>query len=88
MLQHTVTSALDEDSHKIKKTNLTNSEENMVRLCSLTAIKIQNIWHIFYCNIHSAKQNVLRGPTDALGFMNVILLHSDQRHVSDTHVGD
>jgi hypothetical protein len=49
---------------------------------------IKHIQHILYCNIHSSTQNLLRGPTDAFGYMNVILLHSDQRHVSATHVGD
>jgi len=26
------------------------------------------------------------GPTNTLGFMNVILLHSNHRHVSATHM--
>jgi hypothetical protein len=48
----------------------------------------QNTKHTTYIIYILQKQNLLRGPTDALGFINVILLHSDQRHVSATHVGD
>jgi len=54
----------------------------MVRRCSFTGIKIQNIQYILSCNIHSPTQNLLKGTRDALG---LILLHSDQRHVSATH---
>ena len=57
----------------------------MVRRCSFTGIKIQNIQYILPCNIHSPTQNLLKGTRDALG---LILLHSDQRHNSATHVGD
>jgi len=32
------------------------------------------------------KNKFIKRPTNALGFMNVILLHSYHRHISATHV--
>jgi len=36
--------------------------------------------------LKTVKKKYLKKPTNALGFMNVILLHTYHRHVSATHV--
>ena len=41
---------------------------------------------MFHVSCINQTYKFFKRPTDAIGFVNVILLHSYQRHVSATHV--
>ena len=52
---------------------------NIFFLISLSVCMFPILWINQICNIH------LKGATSELGYMNVILLHNNHRHVSDSH---